>query len=64
MEYTFFEPTDRPGKQDHLTRDQQQPEKESPQMPKIHFLNVKQGDCIIIEHVSGRITLFDISRGT
>ena len=63
MEYTFAEPTDRPGKQDHLTRDQQQPEKESPQMPKIHFLNVKQGDCIIIEHVSGRVTLFDISAG-
>lgn len=32
-------------------------------MPKIHFLNVNQGDCIIIEHVSGRVTVFDISAG-
>ena len=32
-------------------------------MPKIHFLNVNQGDCIILEHVSGRKTVFDISAG-
>lgn len=32
-------------------------------MTKIHFLNVKQGDCIIIEHESGRITVFDICAG-
>lgn len=32
-------------------------------MPKIHFLNVNQGDCIILEHNSGRVTVFDISAG-
>ena len=32
-------------------------------MPKIHFLNVNEGDCIILEHVSGRITIFDMSAG-
>ena len=32
-------------------------------MPKIHFLNVNQGECIIIEHVSERITVFDICAG-
>ena len=32
-------------------------------MPKIHFLNVNQGDCIVLEHDSGRITMFDICAG-
>ena len=32
-------------------------------MPKVHFLNVNEGDCIILEHVSGRVTVFDISAG-
>ena len=32
-------------------------------MPKIHFLNVNQGDCIILEHSSDRVSLFDISAG-
>ena len=32
-------------------------------MPKIHFLNVKQGDCILLEHNSNRLTIFDISAG-
>ena len=32
-------------------------------MPKIHFLNVNQGDCIILEHDSNRVTVFDISAG-
>ena len=32
-------------------------------MPKIHFLNVNQGDCIILEHDSGRVTVFDVSAG-
>lgn len=32
-------------------------------MPKVHFLNVNQGDCIILEHNSGRLTVFDISAG-
>jgi len=29
-------------------------------MAVIHFLNVKQGDCSIIEHNSGRITVIDV----
>lgn len=32
-------------------------------MTKIHFLNVNQGDCIILQHLSGRTTVFDISAG-
>lgn len=32
-------------------------------MPKIHFLNVNQGDCIVLEHDSSRVTVFDISAG-
>ena len=32
-------------------------------MPKTHFLNVNQGDCIVLEHTSGRVTVFDISAG-
>ena len=32
-------------------------------MPKIHFLNVNQGDCIILEHNSDRLSIFDISAG-
>lgn len=30
---------------------------------KIHFLNVGHGDCTIIEHDSGRITMVDINNG-
>jgi len=29
-------------------------------MALIHFLNVKQGDCSIIEHNSGRVTVIDV----
>src|SRR6266576_6352600 len=29
-------------------------------MAIIHFLNVNQGDCSIIEHNSGRITVIDV----
>ena len=29
-------------------------------MTKIHFLNVGHGDCTIIEHPSGRITMIDV----
>lgn len=29
-------------------------------MPKIHFLNVKDGDCNIIEHSSGHVTVIDV----
>ena len=32
-------------------------------MPRIHFLNVNKGDCIVLEHNSGRVTIFDISAG-
>ena len=32
-------------------------------MARIHFLNVKQGDCIVLEHNSGRTTVFDICAG-
>ncbi len=32
-------------------------------MPKIHFLNVNQGDCILLEHNLERLTIFDISAG-
>lgn len=30
-------------------------------MPVIHFLNVLEGDCNIIQHYSGRITVMDVS---
>lgn len=30
---------------------------------KIHFLNVGNGDCIIIEHQTGRISVIDICKG-
>jgi competence protein ComEC len=29
-------------------------------MPIIHFLNVNDGDCSVIEHASGRITVIDV----
>ena len=29
-------------------------------MPTIHFLNVKQGDCSVIEHISGHVTVLDV----
>ncbi len=29
-------------------------------MPKIHFLNVKEGDCSIVEHYSGHKTVIDV----
>jgi beta-lactamase superfamily II metal-dependent hydrolase len=34
---------------------------ENNNMVKIHFLNVGHGDCTIIEHASGRITMMDIN---
>jgi beta-lactamase superfamily II metal-dependent hydrolase len=30
-------------------------------MSKVHFLNVKNGDCSIIEHNSGRVSVIDVS---
>jgi beta-lactamase superfamily II metal-dependent hydrolase len=30
-------------------------------MPRIHFLNVNDGDCSIIQHASGRTTVIDVS---
>jgi len=32
-------------------------------MVKIHFLNVGHGDCTIIEHASGNITMIDVNNG-
>lgn len=32
-------------------------------MATIHFLNVREGDCIVIQHNSGRVTMIDISCG-
>ena len=29
-------------------------------MPTIHFLNVKQGDCSIIRHISSHVTVIDV----
>ena len=29
-------------------------------MPRIHFLNVNDGDCSVIQHYSGRITVIDV----
>ena len=33
-------------------------------MATIHFLNVKNGDCSVIEHNSGRITVIDVCNAT
>ena len=30
---------------------------------RIHFLNVKDGSCSIIEHDSGRVTMIDVCNG-
>ena len=30
-------------------------------MSTIHFLNVLEGDCNIIQHDSGRVTVIDVS---
>jgi len=30
-------------------------------MPTIHFLNVKDGDCSIVQHYSGRVSVIDVS---
>ena len=32
-------------------------------MSIIHFLNVKNGDCSIIEHTSGNVSVIDICNG-
>ena len=31
--------------------------------PKVHFLNVRKGDCVILERSSGRVTVIDICCG-
>ncbi|MDR0534151.1 MAG: hypothetical protein LBH01_09360, partial [Verrucomicrobiales bacterium] len=33
-------------------------------MAKIHFLNVGHGDCTIIEHNNGNLTMIDINNGS
>ena len=30
-------------------------------MPRVHFLNVRNGDCSIIQHVSDRISVIDVN---
>lgn len=32
-------------------------------MSKVHFLNVGVGDCILLEHASGRVSMYDICGG-
>ena len=32
-------------------------------MAKIHFLNVEEGDCSIIQHNNGHVTMIDICSG-
>jgi len=32
-------------------------------MATIHFLNVREGDCILVQHNSGRVSMIDISCG-
>jgi len=32
-------------------------------MATIHFLNVGEGDCILVQHISGRVSMIDISCG-
>ena len=32
-------------------------------MAKIHFLNVDEGDCSIIQHDNGKVTMIDICWG-
>ena len=32
-------------------------------MLKVHFLNVGQGDCTVIQHPSGRLTVVDVNNG-
>ena len=32
-------------------------------MPTVHFLNVGNGDCSVIQHGSGRVTMIDICGG-
>ena len=32
-------------------------------MDEIHFLNVNEGDCILVKHSSNRITVIDICNG-
>ena len=32
-------------------------------MPTIHFLNVKEGDCSVIEHISGHVSVIDVCNG-
>jgi competence protein ComEC len=29
-------------------------------MPRVHFLNVREGDCNVIQHVSGNVTVIDV----
>jgi len=33
-------------------------------MPVVHFLNVRSGDCSIIKHGSGRISIIDVNNAS
>ena len=33
-------------------------------MPTLHFLNVKEGDCSVVKHASGRLTVIDVCNAT
>jgi hypothetical protein len=30
-------------------------------MPRVHFLNVRNGDCSIIQHASKRVSVIDVN---
>ncbi|MHB1423453.1 MAG: hypothetical protein ACYC3I_09725 [Gemmataceae bacterium] len=30
-------------------------------MPRIHFLNIRNGDCTIIQHLSKRVSVIDVN---
>ncbi len=44
-------------------RDTEDGSKEGVIVPTVHFLNVGEGDCSIIEHHSGRVSVIDICNG-
>src|SRR5574340_320188 len=46
-----------------LRKAEQPQERKSMPDPKIHSLNVKDGDCFLLERPSGRVTMIDICCG-
>lgn len=47
----------------NLFRSNVAPNKSLSPMAKIHFLNVDEGDCSIIQHDNGKVTMIDICCG-